>query len=104
MFFDIMNAMKETLADKITRFVTLVLVLGVIGVGLLFMWPTYLQNQSLRRQDAELARRIVEKHAEIAELVDMQRRFKTDSEFVEQIARQNRRVFPGEIVFMFERE
>lgn len=96
--------MKETLADKVTRYVTLVLVLGVIGVGLLFMWPTYLQNQSLRRQDAELSERIVRKHAEIAELEENRRRFKADPEFVEQIARQNRRVFPGELVFIFERE
>ena len=29
-------------------------------------------------------------------------RFRTDSEFVENIARQNRRVFPGELVFKFE--
>ena len=38
---------------------------------------------------------------EIAKLLDNQRRFRTDPDFVEHIARQNHRVFPGELVFMF---
>ena len=36
-----------------------------------------------------------------AELVEKQRRFQTDREFVESIARQNHRVYPGELVFLF---
>jgi hypothetical protein len=37
-------------------------------------------------------------------LVENQRRFRTDADFVESIARQNRRVFPGELVFVFGNE
>ena len=43
-----------------------------------------------------------EKKKEIARLVENQRRFRTDPDFVEAIARRNRRVFPGELVFIFE--
>ena len=33
-----------------------------------------------------------------------QRRFKTDADFVERIARQNHRVFPGDLVFIFDKD
>ena len=49
-----------------------------------------------------IMRRIDEKRAEIAEIKTKQNRFNTDREFVETLARQNRRVFPGELVFVFD--
>ena len=52
----------------------------------------------------ELQERIDRKKREIAELVENQRRFKTDADFVEKIARQNHRVLPGELVFIFEKD
>jgi cell division protein FtsB len=94
--------MKEGFKEKLGRFVTVVLVIGVAAVGLVTAWPNYLRSRSLKRQDAELAERIDEKKREIARLKEYQNRFRTDSEFVENIARQNRRVFPGELVFKFE--
>ena len=71
--------------------------------GLVSAWPAYVRGRSLKIQDAELERRIEEKKREIALLRENQQRFRTDSEFVETIARQNRRVFPGELVFIFEK-
>ena len=46
--------------------------------------------------------RIEEKKREIAKLIENQNRFRSDRDFVEQIARRNGRVFPGELVFVFE--
>ena len=98
--------MREGIKDRFLKWFTIVLVAVIFVGGLLFAWPTYLRGKSLQKQDAELARRIEEKRAEIAKLVECQRRFQTDRDFVEMIARQpqNRRVFPGELVFVFEDE
>ncbi|MBQ6457581.1 MAG: hypothetical protein IJJ51_02115 [Kiritimatiellae bacterium] len=79
------------------------LVCCTIVLGACFVaWPELVRHRALSRQDAELARLIEEKKREIAHLKDCQQRFKADAEFVETIARQNRRVFPGEFVFIFE--
>jgi cell division protein FtsB len=50
----------------------------------------------------ELRAQIEAKQRQIAKLSENQRRFRSDPDFVESIARQNRRVFPGELVFIFE--
>lgn len=94
--------MKDGLKEKIGRLITVVLVVLVAIGGLVTAWPSYLRSRSLKIQDAELSARIEEKKREIAKLKENQDRFRTDSEFVENIARQNRRVFPGELVFIFE--
>jgi len=74
----------------------------IIVGGLLSAWPAYVRGRSLKIHDARLTMQIEEKKREIAKLREYQARFRTDSEFVEMIARQNRRVFPGELVFVFE--
>ena len=96
--------MSEGLWETFIKYLTgFVLVLIVIG-GLVMMYPNYRRSESLKRQNAELQERIERKKAEIAKLVENQRRFRTDADFVEAIARQNNRVFPGELVFIFEKE
>ena len=55
-------------------------------------------NGTLQKNDREYIQQ------EIAQLRDYQRRFRTDKDFVETIARQNHRVFPGELVFLFEKD
>lgn len=100
--FGIMCGMTEGWKDRFVKYFALVLVAAVFVGGLLVAWPTFRRGQSLRRQDAELAERIERKRAEIAKLVENQERFKKDPDFVEHIARQNRRVFPGELVFIFD--
>ena len=94
--------MTDGFKDKFAKMLTLTLLGVIFVVGALSVWPTYLRGRSLKRQDAELARRIEEKKREIATLIEYQRRFRTDADFVEQIARRNNRVFPGELVFVFE--
>ena len=94
--------MNEGLKEKVAKIVTISLLAIIGALGALSVWPTYLRGQSLKRQDAELTRRIEEKKREIARLIDFQKRFKTDPDLVERIARQNGRVYPGELVFIFE--
>ena len=96
--------MTDSWKDKFVKYFALTLVAVVFVGGLLVAWPTYRRGQALRRNDAELSRRIEMKRDEIAKLLDNQRRFKTDPDFVEHIARQNHRVFPGELVFMFNED
>ena len=96
--------MNGTLKEKVLRALTgFVLLLIVIG-GLVVMYPNYRRAESLKRQNAELQETIDRKKREIADLIEKQRRFRADPDFVEMIARQNRRVFPGELVFTFEKE
>ena len=92
--------MRDESKDRMLRFVLLL----VIGGGLVMMYPNYKRGESLRRQNASLQEQIDSKKREIARLIDNQRRFRTDADFVEMIARQNHRVFPGELVFLFEKD
>ena len=103
-FFDIICAMNEMLKEKVLRIFTGCVLLVIVIGGLVMMYPNYRRAQSLRRENAELQEMIDNKKREIATLIENQRRFKSDKDFVELIARQNRRVFPGELVFTFDKE
>ena len=94
--------MKEGLYSKFMFYFTLAMIAGIIVGGLILVFPSYSRGRELRRQELQLRAQIAEKKREIAQLAENQRRFKVDPDFVESIARQNRRVFPGEIVFIFE--
>ena len=94
--------MQDSLKEKIVRAFAVAILLAVFVAGLVFVRPDYLRSQSLKERNAELARQIDEKRRETADLLDRQRRFKTDRDFVETIARRNKRVYPGELVFVFE--
>ena len=96
--------MSEGLKDKVIRFLTGCALVVVIGGGLVMAWPDYRRSESLKLQNAELQAKIDQKRRDIATLHENQRRFRTDADFVELIARQNHRVFPGELVFVFDKE
>ena len=96
--------MNEGLKDKIARYLTYAALLLIVVGGMVMMYPNYRRSEALKRQNAELQERIDEKKLEIAHLIDYQRRFRKDADFVETIARQNHRVFPGELVFIFEKD
>lgn len=96
--------MSESLRDKVVRYLTYFVLLLIAVGGAMMMYPDYLRREKLKRTNAELQERIDRKKREIAELVENQRRFKTDADFVEKIARQNHRVLPGELVFIFEKD
>ena len=86
----------------IFRAFTLVAVISIVAAGVVVAWPVYKNGEKLKRKNAELAGRIEEKKREIADLRENMRRYKTDSAFVERLARQERRVYPGELVFVFD--
>ena len=94
--------MHKSLGEKIWTVAALAAIVSVLAAGLAFAWPDIMRASSLRERDAELAAKIEAKRREIMELAENQRRFKTDRDFVEAIARRNKRVYPGELVFVFE--
>ena len=96
--------MNEGLKEKVLRTLTGCVLLLIIVGGLVMMYPNYRRSESLKRQNAELQERIDSKKREIATLIENQRRFRTDADFVEMIARKDHRVFPGELVFVFEKD
>lgn len=75
---------------------------GIVVTGVMVSYPKYRQASGLAEERVRIQRRIDEKTREIAEIKAMQQRFNTDREFVETLARRNRRVFPGELVFIFD--
>ena len=78
--------------------VTVLLVLGAV----LLITPKYRQTLHLRAERERLANECAQLEQMIDQLHRNQQRFQTDPDFVEQIARQNRRVRPDEVVFVIE--
>ena len=76
---------------------------AIIATGVVISYPKYRQARGLEERHAEIQRRIEEKNREISELKENRNRFRTDREFVEALARENRRVYPGEMVFVFDK-
>jgi cell division protein FtsB len=94
--------MKEGFKNRCMLFFTMALVAVIVVGGSLFALPTYNRRRTLLQRDMELRAQIEAKQRQIAKLSENQRRFRSDPDFVESIARQNRRVFPGELVFILE--
>jgi len=94
--------MTDGFKDRIWRGGTMSLLAIIVFIGAYMAWPTYLRGKSLKEEDARLSRQIEEKKREIERLRDLQKRFRTDPDLVERIARQNGRIYPGELVFIFE--
>lgn len=75
---------------------------AIVATGVVLAYPKYQTSRGLAEEKARLMRRIEAKKAEIAEFKAKQRRFNTDREFVENLARRSKRVYPGELVFIFD--
>ncbi len=91
--------MLLTIITRTTLFTALVC---LVTAGLFILPPKISQMRRLENQRNELLRKIDHKNIEIKILKEKQQRFKTDPDFVEYIARQNKRVRPGELVFVFD--
>ena len=92
----------DKLLDRLFQLLFFVAFVSIVVTGVMISYPKYRQAQGLRAERARIERQIAEKQAEIAAIREKQRRFNTDREFVESLARQNRRVYPGELVFIFD--
>lgn len=88
--------------DKIFQGFFVVVFVAIVATGLVITLPKYRQAAGLEKSRVDLQHRIDLKRKEIASVKDKQIRFGTDREFVEGLARENRRAFPGEIVFTFD--
>jgi len=88
----------------ITRTTLIIATVLVIVAGAVTIVPKYYQMKGLDQQRNELMRRIDYKNHQLKLLKDKQQRFKTDPEYVERVARMNRRVRAGELVFVFDAE
>ena len=95
--------MKDGLKDRILNYLTWGALAVIFIGGLLLAYPDFCRSKSLMRTNAELQEQIDRKKQEIADLVENQRRFRTDADFVEMLSRQNHRVFPGELIFIFNK-
>ncbi len=88
---------------KLVVNIVYVAVLGIIVVtGMAMLVPRYQNYRLLSGRRAELEQVNLTQQQVLAETVRMQTRFQDDPEFVARIARQNRRVRPGETTFIFE--
>lgn len=92
----------KNLIDKVFQGVFLIVFAAIVATGLVITLPKYRQATGLEQARADLQHRIDLKKKEIAAVKEKQVRFGTDREFVEGLARENRRAFPGEIVFTFD--
>ena len=96
--------MKEDSKDGLYTFFALAVIALVIVWGGVKAYPHYVRFRALKGQIAERDSMIREKEGKLSKMAELQRRFQTDPEFVEAVARQNHRVYPGELVFVFENE
>ena len=76
-------------------------ILLVAGTGSVFI-PKYRQMCGLDNRCHSLRGRVEAKQRDIHQIRENQGRLLSDPEFVARIAHQNRRVFPNELVFVFE--
>lgn len=90
------------LLQKVLLILFIVGFVGIVMGGYLAAEPKWNKKKGLGEEMERIQKCIEDKQREIALIKAKQRRFNTDREFVESLARQNRRVFPGELVFVFD--
>jgi cell division protein FtsB len=96
------SVQMKNLFDKLFQGFFVAVFVAIVATGLVITLPKYRQAAGLEKACADLQHRIDLKKAEIAAVKERQVRFRTDREFVESLAREHRRAFPGEIVFTFD--
>ena len=100
--FDIIRNMKESTKLKILNSIAIGVCLLIVVGGLAHLAPTLKRYYALKDKEASIDEEIARTKREITEYSDKTRRFNSNSEQVESIARQNHRIYPGEVVFVFE--
>ena len=93
--------MKEETKNFICNSFSIAVTVLVFAAGIVATLPKYKQYRALQDKIAARDGAIAKTEADIASLEDKVRRFAVDRDFVEAVARQNRRVYPGELVFVF---
>lgn len=93
--------MKEETKNFICNSFSIAVTALVFAAGIVATLPKYNQYRALQEKIAAREEAAAKTGARIAELEEKVRRFAVDRDFVEAVARQNRRVYPGELVFVF---
>ena len=89
--------------DKIFRWLFFVCFGAIVVAGAVMSKPKWKKVCDLNADRERIMQKITARQAEIDAMRENQRRFKTDREFVEMLARKNHRLFPGEVVFVFDK-
>ncbi len=74
----------------------------IVIAGVAMVQPRFRNYRMLANRRAALESENLAMQQQLAALERQQARFRDDPEFVEHVARQNRRARPGEIVFIFD--
>ena len=93
--------MSGSVGSKIFTCVGMVVVVLTAICVVRFNGPQYRAYQESMAHRARLQAENNAKNMELADLRRDQERFQSDEEFVVKVARQNRKLFPGEILFTF---
>ena len=102
--FGIISCVNTNIKERAATISIVFAVVAILVGGIVSAWPGWQRRALYQKQSNELAAEIEAKKREISDISENIRRFKSDREFVESIARQNRRVFPGELVFIFDKQ
>lgn len=94
--------MEERTREKVFHVFTLSILALIAVIGGATAYPQWRRSRVLQAELAQNNDRIETVKKEIAQLTENQRRFRVDPDFVEIVARRNRRVYPGELVFTFD--
>ena len=92
------------LAKYIVKIVFMIAVTVISVIGYCYITPQVARKSMLESSRDALEQDIQLKKNEISKLVDMQRDFDSDHEFVEYIGHQNKRVWKNEVIFIFDSE
>ena len=87
--------------DRIFQTCSFAILAAIFLGGLWFCSKPWRKAQDLTAEHDRIMRKIATRQAEIDAMRENQRRFNTDREFVEMLARKNHRLFPGEVVFVY---
>lgn len=101
--FDIISPMKENTKDKIYTVFTVVVILLILAVGIFNWLPSLRRHSSLKEKKAALEAESIEIKRRTQETDEKAKRFDSDPEQVEAVARQDHRIRQGEIVFDFSK-
>lgn len=93
--------MAGSIGNKIFAYVGTVVIVLTAVCAVRFNQPQYIRYQKCMADRARLIAENEVKYGELSEYRINQERFVNDPDFIEQVARKNRMLFPGEILFTF---
>ena len=94
--------MPISVGKTVLNYVFWLVIILILVAGSAMLAPRVHNRRVLGARRAELESENRVQQQALADLQRKQSRFRDDPEFVEHVARQNRRARPGEVVFLFE--